>query len=76
MARHAQITQNKKFAIPLKCLKKEVSEQVSEEVDFLHSDKHESFAQIDTMLFLVGMMKHSQSSQNSKFAMTLRYLKK
>ena len=28
------------------------------------------------LLFLLGMVKHSQSSQNSKFAMSLQYLKK
>ena len=28
------------------------------------------------MSFLVGMVKYSQSSQNSKFAMSLQYLKK
>ena len=47
VARHAQITQNNKFAISLQYLKKEVSD----EVDFLHADKHESFLQIDTMIF-------------------------
>ena len=47
LARHAQITQNNKFAISLQYLKKEVSD----EVDFLHADKHESFLQIDTMIF-------------------------
>ena len=41
--RHAQITQNNKFDISLQYLKKEV--------DFLHSDEHESFLQIDTMIF-------------------------
>ena len=71
MARHAQITQNNKFAISLQYLKKEVSD----EVDFLHADKHESLLQIDTMI-LTGIVRHSQSSQNSKFAMSLQYLKK
>ena len=47
MARHGKITQNKNFAISLQYLKKEVSD----EVDFLHADKHESFLQIDTMIF-------------------------
>ena len=47
----------------------------SDEVDFLHADKHESLLQIDSMI-LMGMVKHSQSSQNSKFAMSLQYLKK
>ena len=36
MARHAQITQNSKFAISLQYLNKEVSD----EVDFLHADRH------------------------------------
>ena len=31
--------------------------------------------QIDTMV-LMGMVKHSQSSQKSKFVMSLQYLKK
>ena len=71
MARHAQITQNNKFAISLQYLKKELSD----EVDFLHADKHESLLQIDSMI-LMGMVKHSQSSQKSKVAMFLWYLKK
>ena len=58
-----------KFAISLQYLKKEVID----EVDFLHADKHESLIQIETMV-LMGMAKHSQSSQNSKFAMSLQYL--
>ena len=71
VARHAQITQNNEFAISLQYLKKEVSD----EVDFLHADKHESLLQIDTMI-LMGMVKHSQNSQKSKFVMSLQYLKK
>ena len=47
VAGYVQIAQNKKFAISLQCLKKEVSG----EVDFLHEDQHESFPQIDTMIF-------------------------
>ena len=47
VGRHAQITQNNKFYISLQYLKKEVSD----EVDFLHVDKHESCLQIDTMIF-------------------------
>ena len=49
LVRHAQITQNNKFAISLNYLKKDVTN----EVDFLHADKHESFLQIDTMIFNV-----------------------
>ena len=42
---------------------------------FWNADKHESLLQIDSII-LMGMAKHSQSSQNSKFAMSLQYLKK
>ena len=52
-----------KFAISLQYLKK----KVSHEVVFLHADKYESLIQIDTLI-LMGMAKHSQSSQNNKFA--------
>ena len=55
---------------------------MSHEVDFLHADNYESFLQTDTMI-LIGMVKHSQSSQNSKFAIlskslyrSLQYVKK
>ena len=42
---------------------------------FLHAGKHDSLLQIGSMI-LMGMTKHFQSSQNSKFAMSLQYLKK
>ena len=71
MARQAQITQNNKFAISLQYLKKEVID----EVDVLHANEHECFLQIDTMI-LMGMVKHSQSSESSKFAMPLQYVNK
>ena len=64
-AKNAQITQYKKLTFSLQYLKKEVSD----EVNFLHADKHESLLQIDTMI-LMGMVKHSYSSQKSKFVMT------
>ena len=51
------ITQNNKFAISLQYLKKELSD----EVDFLHADKHESLLQINSMI-LIGVAKHSQGS--------------
>ena len=38
VAKHAQITQNNEFALSLQYLKK----KVSDEVDFMHADKHES----------------------------------
>ena len=53
-------------------LKKKVSDK---DKHFLHADKHESLLQIGTMI-LMGTVKHSQSSQNSKFTMSLQYLKK
>ena len=52
-----------------------LKKEVSDEVDFLHADKHESLLQIDTMI-LIGIVKHSQSSQNSKVTMSLQYIKK
>ena len=64
MAGHAQVTQNDKFAISLQYRK----EELSDKVDFLHADKHKSLLQIESMI-LMGMVKHSQSSQSSKFAM-------
>ena len=71
VAGHAQITQNNKFAISLQHLKKELSD----EVDFLYADRHESLLEIDSMI-LRGMLKHCQSSQNITFAMSLQYRKK
>ena len=50
-------------------------EEVSDETDFLHVHKHESLLQIDTMT-LIAIVKHSQSSQNSKVTMSLQYIKK
>ena len=70
MVRHVQITQNNKFAISFQNLKKDVSD----EVEFLHADKHE-LVQMESMI-LMGMVRHSQSSQNSELAMSLHYLKK
>ena len=71
MAKHAHTTQNNKFAISLQHMKKVMSDAV----DLLHADKHESLLQIDIMI-LMEMVKYSQSSQNSKFAISLQYLKK
>ena len=47
-------------------LKKEVSD---EDKHFFHADKHESLLQIDTMILM-------EISQNSKFTISLQYLKK
>ena len=43
--------------------------------DFLHIDKLENLLQIDA-INLMGMVKHSQSSQNSKFGTTLYSISK
>ena len=43
---------------------------VRDEADFLHADKHESFLQIRTVIFH-GNGQTFQSSQNSKFAISL-----
>ena len=47
VVRHVQISQNKKVAISLQYVKKEVSDVV----DFLQADKHERLLQIDTKIF-------------------------
>ena len=84
VVKHFQSSQNCKFAMSLQYLKKEVRD----EVDFLHADKHQSFLQVDfntlsikvfykvILSLLMGMIKHSQSTQSNKFAISLQYLKK
>ena len=47
VARHAQVTQNNKFAIALQFREK----LVSDKVDFLPADKDEIVLQNDTMIF-------------------------
>ena len=71
MTGHTQITQNNKFAISFQNIKKEVSD----EVDFVHAEKRESFLQIN-IIILIGMVKNSQSSPNNNFPMFLQDLKK
>ena len=48
---HAKSTQNNNYAISFQYLKK----LVSDEVDFLHADKHLNFLQADTAFFTVFM---------------------
>ena len=62
--------------------------EVRDEVDFLHADKHQSFPQVDfnsldikvvhkvVLELLMGMIKHSQSTQNNKFVVSPQYIKK
>ena len=79
--KHSQSFQNSKFTMYLQYIKKEVRD----EVDFLHVDKYQSFLQVDFNTFgikdaykvrLSLLIKHSQSTQNNKFAISLQYLKK
>ena len=84
MVKHSQSSQNSKFAMSSQYLKKEVRV----EVDFLHVNKHQSFLQVDfstmgikvsykiILSLLMSMIKHSQSTQSSKFVISLQYLKK
>ena len=63
-----------------------LKKDVRDEVDFLHVDKHQSFLQVDLntlsikilnkviLSLLIGMFKHSQSTQSIKLAITLQYL--
>ena len=44
-------------------------------VHFLHVDKHWSFYKL-TLLFLMEVALHVQSTQNRKLVMLLQYLKK
>ena len=46
--RHAQSTQNNKFAVSLQDLKKEGRI----ELDFMHADKHQIFLQVETISFI------------------------
>ena len=84
MVKHSQSSQNIKFAVSLQHLQK----QARDEIAFLHADKHPSFLQVYfntlgvkvsyklILSLLMGMIKHSQSTQINKFAISLQYLKK
>ena len=61
--------------------------KVRYEVDFLHADKHQSFLQVDfntldikifykvILSLLMGMIKHSQSTQSNKFVISHKKLR-
>ena len=84
MVKHFQSSQKSKFVMSLQYLKKEVRDEVC----FLHADKHQSFLQVVfnilgtkvsykvVLSLLIGKIKHSQSTQINKFAISLQYLKK
>ena len=75
----------------LQCLYN-IPKKVRDEVDFFDADKHQSFLQFISTLghqsflqcdrhdyenvkgIVMGIIKHSQSNQSNKFAMSLQYL--
>ena len=82
IVKHSQSFQNGKYVMSLQHLK-----NVRYEVDFLHADKHQSFLQVnfntlDIKIFykvilslLMGMIKHSQSTQSNKFVISHKKLR-
>ena len=48
---------------------------MSGKFDFLHEDKHQSLPQTGCIAF-TGQARHTQLTQNNKFAIRLQYLKK
>ena len=86
MVKHSQSFQNIKFAMSLENLQKQVRDEFF--FFFLHADKHQSVLKVyfntlgvkvsyKLILFLLmDMIKHSQSTQINKFAISVQYLKK
>ena len=48
---------------------------MKDEIDFLPADKRQRFFQSDTIIF-DACARHTQITQNKKFAISLEYLKK
>ena len=83
MVKYLQSSKNSNFVMSLQYLKKK---EVGDEVDFLHADKHQNFIQVYfntlgikvsykvILSLLIGMIKHSQSTQSKKFAISLQCL--
>ena len=59
----------------LMCVTRHVQITQITQVDFLPAGRHENLLQIDTMI-LMWIVKHFQSSQNSKFIISVQYVKK
>ena len=65
-----------------------LKKELNDEVDFLDPDKHQCFLQVDfnilgieflykmILSLLMGMIKHSQSTQSNQFVQSLQYIKK
>ena len=60
-----------------------LTKEVKDEVDFLHADNYQSFLQVDfsnlgiqasckvILSLLIGIIKHSQTTQSNKFTISL-----
>ena len=85
MVKHSQSSShNSNLAMSLQYLQKKVRDQI----DFLHADIHQIFQQVNfntlgikvsykvILSLLTGTMKHCQSTQSNKFAISLQRLKK
>ena len=69
MIKHSQTTQSNKFAISLQYLEKEVIDGVY----FLHADEHNSFYRL-ALSFLMEVTRQTQSTQNRRLVIFLKYL--
>ena len=75
MVKHTQGSQKSKFATSWQYLKREVSDKI----DFLHADFNILDIKVSYKIIpslLKGMIKHFQSTQSNKFAISLQYFKK
>ena len=78
MVKHSKSSRNSRFAMSLQYLKKEVSDEVhflyqsvNLKVDFNNLGVKISYKAI--LSLLIGMIKHSQSTQSNKFTISLQY---
>ena len=78
MVKHSKSSRNSRFAMSLQYLKKEVSDEVhflyqsvNLKVDFNNLGVKFSYKAI--LSLLIGMIKHSQSTQSNKFTISLQY---
>ena len=76
ISKHAQSTQNNKFAISFFAIYLFLKKGARDEVDCFFMQISMKVTCKLILWFLMGMVRHFQSSQNSKFAMSLPYLKK
>ena len=75
MVKHFPSSQNSEFGMSLQYLKNEVRDEVNFlQVDFNTLDIKVFYQEI--LSLIMGKIKHSQSTQSSKIAITLQYLRK